>query len=51
MKLEEGEGEDGENVLLVVSLMQKWRRQARVTLKVTSDLENAIGFDLVKVLF
>ncbi len=42
-------GDDEQTCTLCVSLMQKYRRQLKVKRKTTEDLEEAIGFDILKV--
>ena len=43
------ETDDVDTCTLIISLMQKFRRQMKTTLQKTENLEEAIGFDILKV--
>ena len=43
------EDDDEQKCTISISLMQKYRRQLKVARKTLDDLEEAIGFDILKV--
>lgn len=43
------EADDVDTCTAIVSLMQKYRRQMKTSLKQTENLEEAVGFDILKV--
>ncbi len=50
VQMTDTDNEDNTKSTLVVSLMQKYRRQMKTDLLNTAGLEEAIGFDILRVL-